>query len=70
MYGTQNPFSAGLWAKYGGVWWRVREYYYGGRDKGIQKTDAAYLEDLDKTFEDVPAPPTVIIDPSAALFIL
>lgn len=68
-YGTQNPFSAGLWALYGSIWYRVREYYYGGRDKGIQKTDAEYLQDLDKTFADIPGPITTIIDPSAASFI-
>ena len=68
-YGTQNPFSAGLWALYGDVWYRVREYYYGGRDKGIQKTDAEYLEDLNRAFADIPGQITTIIDPSAASFI-
>lgn len=68
-YGTQNPFSAGLWALYGNTWWRIREYYYGGREKGIQKTDAEYLEDINRAFADVPGTITVIIDPSAASFI-
>ncbi len=68
-YGTQNPFSAGLWGLYGNTWWRIREYYYGGREKGIQKTDAEYLEDINRAFADVPGVITVIIDPSAASFI-
>lgn len=70
-YGTQNPFSAGLWAKYGDVWYREREYYYGGRDRGIQKTDNEYLDDLNKEFGDITPGMslTVIIDPSAASFI-
>jgi PBSX family phage terminase large subunit len=68
-YGTQNPFSAGLWALYGDIWYRVREYYYGGRDKGIQKTDAEYLEDLNRAFGDIDGQITTIIDPSAASFI-
>ena len=68
-YGTQNPFSAGLWALHGKVWYRVREYYYGGRDTGVQKTDAEYLQDLNERFGDIQAPITTIIDPSAASFI-
>ena len=27
-YGTLNPFSAGLWGLYKGVWYRFDEYYY------------------------------------------
>ena len=38
-YGTQNAFSAGLWGQYGDVWYREREYYYSGRESGVQKTD-------------------------------
>lgn len=68
-YGTQNPFSAGLWGKHGDTWYREKEYYYNGRAEGIQKTDGEYLEDIDRAFEDVPKPLKVIIDPSAASFI-
>lgn len=71
-YGTQNAFSAGLWGEYGVVWWREREYYYSGRDKGVQKTDEEYAQDLDKftdgigsDYQKLP----VVIDPSAASFI-
>jgi len=45
-YGTMNAFSAGLWAQYGSVWWRVNEYYYSGRTEGKQKTDEEYADDL------------------------
>jgi PBSX family phage terminase large subunit len=73
-YGTQNAFAAILWAKYGAVWYAVREYYYSGRDTGVQKTDEEYAQDLDKwlsdltQYNDYMKLPT-IIDPSAASFI-
>lgn len=73
-YGTQNAFAAILWAKYGAVWYAVREYYYSGRDTGVQKTDDEYAQDLDKWLSDLEQYneymklPT-IIDPSAASFI-
>ena len=71
-YGTQNAFSCGLWALYDGVWYRIKEYYYSGRDTGIQKTDSEYAEDLDAFLEDVWKTRQrikVFIDPSAASFI-
>ena len=70
-YGTMNAFAAILWAKYGAVWWAVREYYYSGRETGEQKTDEEYAVDLDKTFEDITPGRSIetIIDPSAASFI-
>ena len=71
-YGTQNAFSAGLWGKYGPVWYRVREYYYSGRDTGVQKTDEEYAQALDAFTAgvgDAYNKLRVIIDPSAASFI-
>ena len=71
-YGTQNAFSAGLWGLYGDVWYRTKEYYYSGRDTGIQKTDEEYAEDLDRFTEKIGDNANrlrVIIDPSAASFI-
>lgn len=71
-YGTQNAFSAGLWGLYGDVWYRIKEYYYSGRDTGIQKTDEEYAEDLDRFTEKIGDNTNrlrVIIDPSAASFI-
>ena len=69
-YGTQNAFSAGLWAKYGATWWRVREYYYSGRDTGMQKTDEEYADDLETFLGDLKNTRIkTIVDPSAASFI-
>ena len=70
-YGTQNAFAALLWRKYGPVWWAIDEYYYSGRETGIQKTDEQYAEDLDNWLKDVLPGKTIktIIDPSAASFI-
>lgn len=84
-YGTMNAFSAGLWSKRGNVWYREKEYYYSGRDTGIQKTDQEYADALDEwiddVWEDYSHLPTngyfatergrirTIIDPSAASFI-
>jgi len=70
-YGTQNAFAALLWRRYGAVWWAVSEYYYSGRDTGVQKTDEQYATDMDEWLKDVRPGETlrVIIDPSAASFI-
>ena len=67
-YGTVNPMSFGLWALRGGVWYRVKEYYYDARKEGRQKTDAEYLEDL-RRFIEGETVEKVIVDPSAASFI-
>lgn len=70
-YGTQNAFAALLWAKYGSTWYAIDEYYYSGRDSGIQKTDAEYKSDLDEWISNVDKGEIIrtIIDPSAASFI-
>lgn len=67
-YGTVNPTSFGLWALRGGVWYRVREYYFDSRREGRQKTDAEYVRDL-LAFTEGQTVEKVIIDPSAASFI-
>ena len=78
-YGTQNAFSAGLWARDGTVWHRIDEYYYSGRDTGIQKADDEYADDLDRFTDWLYEPDKngqpimtrkieTIIDPSAASF--
>lgn len=46
-YGTQNAFAALLWGKWKGVWYAFKEYYWSGRDKGIQKTDEEYGADME-----------------------
>ena len=74
-YGTMNAFSCGLWAKYGDIWYRVDEYYYSGRNTGIQKTDGEYLKDIDALVSEYPVKDVqyekikTIIDPSAASMI-
>lgn len=72
-YGTMNAFSAGLWGKSDGVWYRLKEYYYSGRDTGVQKTDEEYAVALDNLIEPIMqnkiGKMETIIDPSAASFI-
>lgn len=66
-YGTLNPLSMGLWGYSGGVWYRFREFYHDGRQKG-QKTDEEYYLDLEELCGDLPIR-SILIDPSAASFI-
>lgn len=70
-YGTQNAFSCGLWGRYESIWYRIKEYYYSGRNTGVQKTDEEYAQDLDEFIKGIPIPERIrtIIDPSAASFI-
>lgn len=67
-YGTVNPSSFGLWGHFGGVWYRIAEYYYSSRDRGMQKTDEEYYRELERlaSGRHISA---VICDPSAASFI-
>lgn len=74
-YGTMNAFSAILWSKRNGIWYAEREYYYSGRETGVQKTDSEYYDNLNKWIKDIadmyPMGQKIqtIIDPSAASFI-
>ncbi|WP_277409897.1 PBSX family phage terminase large subunit [Lacrimispora xylanisolvens] len=68
-YGTQNAMVFLLWNK--GIdkkWYCTREYYYSGREKGKQKADSQYADDLEKWLEGTPVK-AIIVDPSAASFI-
>lgn len=67
-YGTQNPFSAGLWCVTDGRAVRIREYYYNGRDRGTLCTDEEYCRALEELAGDLPVE-QVIVDPSAASLI-
>lgn len=67
-YGTQNPTTFGLWGHFKGKWYKVKEYYYSGRDKEKQKTDEEFYQDLEKFIGDLEIK-SVIVDPSAASFI-
>lgn len=67
-YGTQNPTAMLLWGKCSGVWYLIKEYYYNGREKRVQKTDEEYYNDLMALVGDLPIH-AVIADPSAASMI-
>lgn len=67
-YGTLNPCSMGLWAVEQDKAVRIKEYYYDGRRKSVQKTDEEYYHALEKLSENYPIQ-HVIIDLSAASFI-
>lgn len=67
-YGTQNPFSAGLWCVADGRAVRIDEYYYSGRENGKMLTDAQYCRELERLAGDRQIR-QVIVDPSAASFI-
>lgn len=51
-----------------GIWYRVKEFYYDARERGRQKTDGEYAEDL-KNLAGGRCIEIVIVDPSAASFI-
>lgn len=67
-YGTQNPTAFLLWNKGADKkWYCRREYYYSGRDKGRQKTDKEFSDDL-TAWLDGATIKSVILDPAAASF--
>lgn len=51
-YGTMNAFAVIQWNRYENVWYGTKGYYYSGRDEGIPKTDAEYLEAINSVFSD------------------
>ena len=67
-YGTVNPTSMGLWGRCGGIWYRVKEFYFNSRAQMRQLTDEEYAAELKKLAgeRNIAA---VIVDPSAASFI-
>lgn len=68
-YGTQNATVFLLWEKgTDGVWYCTKEYYYSGREKGKQKTDAEYADDLENWLDKMEIR-AIIVDPAAASFI-
>lgn len=67
-YGTQNATVFLLWRKADdGKWYCIREYFYSGREKGTQKTDAEFAADLRKWLDGI-EPLYVVLDPAAASF--
>lgn len=67
-YGTVNPTSMGLWGNCGGVWYRVKEFYFSSRREMRQMTDGEYAAELKALAGGRPIQ-AVIVDPSAASFI-
>ena len=66
-YGTVNPTSMGLWGRSGGIWYRVKEFYFASRREQRQMTDEEYAGALKNLVGDRPLA-GVIVDPSAASF--
>lgn len=67
-YGTQNATVFLLWLKTKEGSYCIKEYYYSGRDKGIQRTDTEFADDLEEFSKHFKIR-RVIVDPSAASFI-
>ena len=67
-YGTVNPTSMGLWGKCGGIWYRVKEFYFSSRREQRQMTDEEYASALGNLVGERSLA-AVIVDPSAASFI-
>ena len=67
-YGTVNPTSMGLWGRSGGIWYRVKEFYFDSRKEMRQMTDAEYAAALRKLAGERKVT-AVIVDPSAASFL-
>ena len=67
-YGTQNPFSCGLWCVVGDSATRIAEYYYCGRNEQTQKTDEEYCDEVERLAKGYKIK-RVVVDPSAASFI-
>ena len=67
-YGTVNPTSMGLWGLNGGVWYRVKEFYFNSRKELRQMTDGEYAAALRELACGRPIK-AVVVDPSAASFI-
>ena len=66
-YGTTNPMVfLDIWDD-GEILWVINEYYYDSKEKGVQKTDKQYGDDLEKFIGD-DCPVAIILDPSAASF--
>lgn len=67
-YGTVNPSSFGLWGQSGGVWYRIKEYYYDSKREGMPRTDEEHYKALEELTggREIEC---VLVDPAAASFI-
>ena len=52
-YGTMNAFACLQWDQYD-KWYMTKDYYYSGRDTGMQKTDNEYLREIEARFDQRP----------------
>ena len=68
-YGTRNAFAALFWERHGKTWYCYDEYYYSGRESGVNKTDDEYAEDLETHLPETKRKIKTYIDPSAASMI-
>lgn len=69
-YGTTNAFAAVLVGYNDDAHpslWIEKEFYWDSKEKGYQKTDSEYAQDIEKAFEGYPIYLTYL-DPSAASF--
>jgi PBSX family phage terminase large subunit len=66
-YGTTNPMVFLDIIDDGKIVWVVNEYYWDSKEKGRQKTDSQYADDLINFIGD-DMPEDIILDPSAASF--
>ncbi|KZE79302.1 terminase [Paenibacillus elgii] len=67
-YGTSNPMVfLDIWDD-GDVCWVLNEYYYSGKEKGVQKEDSQYADDFEAFVGADDIPIHTILDPSAASF--
>ena len=66
-YGTANPTAFILAGKSEGVWYVVDEYYWDSAERGKQKTDYDYAQDLISFIGDIQVE-KIFVDPSAASF--
>jgi PBSX family phage terminase large subunit len=67
-YGVHNAFSAGLWGKIGEKHYRLKEYYYSGKDSGKQLDNEVYYKNIVELAGNRKIK-NVVIDPSASSFI-
>ena len=67
-YGVHNAFSAGLWARVGNKHYRIKEYYYSGKDTGKQQDNESYYKKIVELAGNRRIH-SVVIDPSASSFI-
>lgn len=67
-YGTQNACVFLLIGIKDDVYYIIKEYYYSGRDTGIQQTPGQYLKDFRAFLGGIPIK-GVFVDPSASYFI-